>query len=149
MKHAILATLLIGGITIAADDPDSKKLLKGLEGTYKVAALEKAGDAPPKETLEKFDRVTIKGNKFAITFKEGGKSEEKSATINVDATKKPATIDMKADDGTQKLIMGIVQIEGDTVKICWADDVKSGRPTKFETNKENKQFMITLTKMKE
>jgi hypothetical protein len=56
---------------------------------------------------------------------------------------------MKADDGDQKLMMGIVQIEGDTVKICWADDAKAGRPTKFETNKENKQFMITLTRAKE
>ena len=151
MKHAILAVLLIGGITIAADDAESRKLLQNLEGSYKVTAVEKAGEAPPKEFLETLDKVTIKGNKFAITFKGGGKAEEKSATISVDATKKPAAIDLKADDGEKRdqTMMGIVQIDGNTVKICWADDKNAGRPSKFETSKDNKQFMITLTKAKE
>ena len=151
MKHALLALFLLGGITFAADDADSKKLLKNLEGSYKVAAVEKAGDAPPKEFIESLDKVSIKGNKFSIAFKSGGKAEEKSATITVDATKTPATIDLKADDGEKRneVMIGILQVEGETLKICWADGPKSARPTKFETNKENKQFMITLTKMKE
>jgi uncharacterized protein (TIGR03067 family) len=139
---------LMGGIVFAADDADSKKLLKTLEGSYKVTAVEKAGDPPPTEFLEKLERVTIKGNKFSITFKEGGKAEEKSAAISVDATKKPAIIDLKADDGDRREMVGIVEIDGDSVKICWADDPKAARPTKFETNKENKQFMITLMRTK-
>jgi uncharacterized protein (TIGR03067 family) len=149
MKHAIIAIFLLGGIVFAADDADSKKLLQNLEGSYKITAVEKGGEAPPKEFLEKLDKVSVKGNKFSISFKEGGKAEEKSAAISVDATKKPATIDLKADDGDRREMVGIVEIDGNTVKICWADDPKAARPTKFETNKENKQFMITLMRTKD
>jgi uncharacterized protein (TIGR03067 family) len=151
MKYAFFALFLLGGITIAADDAESKKLLRNLEGSYKVTAVEKSGDPPPKEFLESLEKVTIKGNKFAITFRGGGKAEEKSATIDVDATKTPATINLKPDDGEKRneTVVGIVQIEEDTVKICWADGAKSPRPTRFETNKENKQFMLTLQRTKE
>lgn len=151
MKYAILAMFLLGGFVVAADDAESKKLLKSLEGSYKVTAVEKGGEAPPKEFLESLEKVTIKGNKFAITFRGGGKAEEKTATISVDATRKVATIDLKPDDGEKRdeTVVGIVQIEADTVKICWADGPKVARPTKFETSKENKQFMITLMRTKE
>lgn len=151
MKHAIIALLLCGGMVVAADDPDSKKLLISLQGSYKATALEKGGDVPPKEFLETLEKISIKGNKFSITFKGTGKSEEKTAIISVDATKKILAIDLKPEDGPEKdkVLQGILEVTGDTVKICWADDEKLGRPTKFETNKENRQFMITLVKTKE
>lgn len=151
MKYTFLGLLLVAGMLTAADDPESRKLLKNLDGAYRVTAVEKAGDAPPKEFLESLEKVTIKGNKFSITFRGGGKAEEKSATIDVDATKKPATINLKPDDGEKRdqTVQGIIQIEGDVVKICWTDDANLPRPTKFETNKENKQFMITLMRTKQ
>lgn len=151
-KHALLAMLFTAASSFAADDAESKKLLQNLQGAYKIVAAERSGGAPAGGFLEEIERVSIKGDKFAIVFKEdGGKKEEKSATIAVDASKKPAQIDMKPEDA-KKAVVGIIALDGDTLKICWDDareaDV-SKRPTEFKTSKDDKFMLFTLKRVKE
>jgi uncharacterized protein (TIGR03067 family) len=152
MRHVCLALFLLGGMAAAADDKESKSLLKDLEGDYKVTAAEKAGEKPPPGFLDELEKVSIKGNRLTISFKSKGtgKSEEKSATITLDASKKPAQIDMRPEDGPKRdeLVLGIVAVDGDTVKMCWGDSPKATRPTDFSSSKENKNFLLTLKRMK-
>jgi uncharacterized protein (TIGR03067 family) len=151
MKYAALFLFLVAGTASAADDAESKKLLKELEGSYKMIAAERSGGPPPAGFLDMIEMVSIKGNKFAIVFKsEGGKNEEKSATITVDAGKKPAQIDLKPDDGEKKdhTVQGIVVLESGTLKICWSDASDAKRPADFKTSKEDKNMLLTLKKMK-
>lgn len=150
MKYAVLSLFLVAGFASAADDADSKKLAKDIEGSYKVTAAERSGGPPPGGFLEMIESVSIKGNKFTIVFKgddgKAGKSEEHSATFTIDAAKKPAQIDLKPDDGEKKqVVQGIVALEDGTLKICWADDK---RPAEFKTSKDDKNMLLTLTKMK-
>ena len=149
MKSAALALFLIAGYAPAADDTESKKLLKDLEGSYTVTAAELSGGSPPPGFLTSIEKLTIKGNKFSITFKSEGKSEEKAATINVDASKKPAQIDLKPEDGDKKdqTVMGIVVIDKDAVKFCWTNAVDGKRPADFKTSKDDKNMLLTLKKM--
>jgi uncharacterized protein (TIGR03067 family) len=151
MKHTILVLFLIGGMAAAADDAASKKLLKDLEGEYKVTAAQKAGAAPPPTFLEELEKVSIKDGKLTIRFKgKGGTFEEKSATITIDASRQPAHIDLKPDEGPKKneIVMGIVSLEGDSVKLCWGDSPNAKRPSDFTSSKENMNFLLTLKRKK-
>lgn len=150
MKHVILALFLLAGVVTAADDDASKKLLKSLDGDFKVTSMEKAGQAPEPDFLAKMEKVTIRDGKLTIHFKGNDKSEAKAATLAVDATKKPAHIDLKPDEGADKgnTVVGIVSAEGDTVTMCWADGRDAKRPTEFRTTKENKNYMLTLKRVK-
>lgn len=151
MRYTLLGLFLFASSTTAADDAESKNLLKQLEGTYKLAAAERSGGPPPAGFLELIDKVTISGNKFIMSFKKDkdAKDEENSATISVDATRKPAQIDLKADSGKKtETVLGILLIEGDTVKICWSDTPEAKRPVDFKTSKDDKNMMLTLQRMK-
>ena len=152
MKHVALFLFLATGLASAADDADSKQLLKDLEGTYKMTAAEHLGGPAPAGFLESIELVTIKGNKLSITFKgEGGKVEEKMATILIDASKKPAQIDLKADEGEKKdhTVQGIVLLKNGTLKICWNDRADAKRPADFKTSKDDKSMLLTLKKSKQ
>lgn len=152
MKLLGITFFLFTCSVMAADDDASKKMLRDLEGSYKVVAAEKAGEQSPPGFLDSLDKFVIKGDKLTIEFKsKDGKSEVKSATIAVDASKNPGHITMKPNEGPKKdeTIQGIVMIDKDNVKLCWGDGPNTSRPTEFRTSKENKNFMFTLKKVKE
>jgi uncharacterized protein (TIGR03067 family) len=152
MKYAVMILFLSASFSIAADDADSKKLLKDLEGSYKITSIERNGETAPAEFLASIEKASIKGDKFTMTFKgKDGKSESKIATITVDAAKKPAQIDLKADDGDKKdeTALGIIAIEGETIKICFADASDKRRPAEFKTSKDDSNMLLMFKKTKE
>lgn len=150
MRFAILGLLLLAGPTLAADDAESKKLLQQIEGTYKLVAAERSGGPPPAGFLELVDKVTIKGEKLTMTFKKDAKEEDNSATISVDATKKPQQIDMRATNGMKtETVLGILIVENDKLKICWSDTPEAKRPVDFKTSKDDKNMLLTLQRVKE
>jgi len=146
MKYATLALFLSFNLSQAADDAASKKLLAEIEGVYTIAAAERAGSAPPGNFLEEIQQVAIKDGKLTITFKIEGKAEEKSAAIAVNAGTKPMQIDMTPEK--DKTIPGILQPDGETLKVCWNDTADGKRPTAFTTSKEDKNFYLLLKRMK-
>jgi uncharacterized protein (TIGR03067 family) len=143
VKHAILAAFVFVSIA-AADEAANKKLLKDLEGDYKLTAAQRGGEAPPATFLDEIERVSIKDGKLTISFKKDGKVDVKSATLTVDASKKPAHIDLKPEDEPKKEVFGIISIDDGTVKLCWGDGPNSKRPTDFTSSKENMNFLLTL-----
>lgn len=151
MKHAFLALFLFSGIAIAADDKENDKLLQSIAGSYSVSAFERGGQPAEPEFIKKLQAVTIKGNKLTITFKEEAKSEDKSATISLDASKKPVAIDLKELDGPKKneVSQGVIDIADDVVKICWSEGPNAKRPAEATSTKENKNFLLTLKRVKE
>jgi uncharacterized protein (TIGR03067 family) len=149
MKLAAAFLLLFAGVA-SGDDKANEKLLSDLAGSYSVVTIEKAGEAPPPEFLKSFQKVTIKANKLTMTFKEESKMEEHSALLTVDASKKPPHVDFKPSDGPKKdeVKQGIVEIASDTVKISW-NDASGKRPIDATSTKDNKNFVITLKRIKE
>jgi uncharacterized protein (TIGR03067 family) len=154
MKYAIMILFLSAGISTAADDEASKKLLKDLEGSYKIVAAEIAGQPAPAAFLD--NKISIKGDKLSFTglvIPKGGaaKSTTIVSTITVDAAKKPAHFDQKQDEGPnkEKSALGIVVIDGDTIKICSGRAGVATRPTEFKTSKELPFSLLTLKKVKE
>ncbi len=149
MKHAIVALFLMTGIAVA-DEAANKKVLKDIEGKYTAVSMTKAGEAAPKGLSEAV-AFTVKGDVFIVTFKLDGKDDTKEATIVVVADKNPIHIDLTPKDGPEagKPMLGIIKVDKDTVTMCWCDSkVRTERPTKFESTKENGNFLIEIKKSK-
>ncbi len=147
MRCAFMVLFLAARIATGEDSAESKKLLKDLEGSYKVTSAEDSGQA-----FDRCQAVSIKGDKFFLTIKaEDGKLDTIVATLAVDATNKPAHIDLKVDDGPEKgeTSLGIVAIDGETIKICANNVDGKTRPTQFKTTMDDGYILITLKKSKE
>src|SRR5687767_663007 len=93
-RLAASAVFLAAALAASADD----KPLKQLEGEYKVKAISKAGMPAPEEVVREVKGVAIKGD--VMTFLVMGKEEK--GKIKVDATKKPAHIDISPQTGPDK-----------------------------------------------
>jgi uncharacterized protein (TIGR03067 family) len=130
MKRFTVAGLMMmaafAGVVLAQD-----KLLKELEGSYKLTMLEKGGKPAPKDLTDSLT-ITIKGDTFNIKFGD----EEKKAKIKVDESKTPATIDISPSDGPEKgmTFLGIVKSEKGEVTIAFTE--KGDRPKDFKSEGE-------------
>jgi uncharacterized protein (TIGR03067 family) len=133
MKATTFAALLVvaAGASVRADD----KALQELEGTYKAVVLKKDGKEMPADVVSGFTaRFKEDEVNFTVKKKEGG--EEKvtmhPAKIKVDATKKPATIDIAPLDGPEKgrTFLGIYKIENGELWLVFAE--KGDRPSDFQ-----------------
>jgi uncharacterized protein (TIGR03067 family) len=120
------AALTIG--TAAAQDDVVKKELKKLQGTWATVSIEAAGEKVTDKDKIKTWKLTTKGDKY--TLKVG--DEMVQGTIEINPTKKPKTIDVKPDSGSNKgkTLLGIYELKGDNLKICLAPPGKD-RPREF------------------
>jgi uncharacterized protein (TIGR03067 family) len=120
-----------------ADEPPPAKL----EGDWVVESFEgPKKDAPPGSITMRFA-----GGKIIIS--EAGKARGEEAGYTVDQTKKPAHIDITPDKGGPKVVQGIFEIKGDTMKLCFGKDV-SERPTDFKSDVEKGIMVINLKRAK-
>jgi len=122
------------GLLLAADtpkeDPAKKKDSEKLQGAWKGDSGEVDGNALPDEFL-KAAKFGFKGDKY--TFEAG--DEKESGTITLDASKTPATIDLKIEEGRDKgkTQLGIYKVEGDKVKFCFGQPDAKERPKDFSS----------------
>jgi RNA polymerase sigma factor (sigma-70 family) len=100
-----------------------------LDGTWLAVELSKDGNAVPKDEVEK-TKVVFKDGTLTVT--DGDKVKE--GKVQIDITKKPATIDITIaeGEGKEETHLGIFEVDGDTLKICFAH-AGNERPTAFES----------------
>lgn len=126
-----LATIVLSvGLLVGAGDPADavKKEMMRLEGEWSMVSGEREGNPLPEAMVKKSRRVA-KDGETAVTI--GGIPFLK-AKYTVDPAKKPKTIDYVLTDGTSKgkTQLGIYELDGDTVKFCFAAPGKD-RPDDF------------------
>jgi uncharacterized protein (TIGR03067 family) len=128
MPGKIACVFLVPILSLAAlppDDAPAKKDLAPLQGVWKLVWFGQdgdSGDAPPP-----VKRWVIKGDKVHY----GG---EELATLTIDATTTPPTIDL-AFLNPKKVLEGIYKLEKDTLTLCvnrQTDGAKE-RPLQFST----------------
>jgi uncharacterized protein (TIGR03067 family) len=122
---AVLVVLLVLGGRVTAADKETDKF----EGTWSFISGEKDGKAEAAADLKDM-KITFAGDKFTV---KKGDQVIQAGTQKLDATKKPATVDATVTEGEGKgtTMLGIYEIEGDTMKFCF-DPSGKNRPTDFK-----------------
>lgn len=141
----LAAAVLFAGLVGAAAAQDAEKELKKLEGSYQVKGLKKDGTDAPKEVMDSVKGVVIKGGKLIIKVM----GEDKTATIKVDPTKKPAHIDITPEDGPEKdmTFPGIYSLEKGELTIVFVEG--GDRPKDFKADGEKTLKMVLTRKEKD
>lgn len=127
MKFGVLALVGASMALSAGNDTANvnKSDLASIQGTWQLISAEKDGKKTPADVVSKI-KVVIKGSSHSVYF--GDMVVAKEIPFIIDAAKKPKTTEDRLPDG--KVIRGIYELNGDTLKSCVASADKE-RPTKF------------------
>lgn len=149
MRFSLLLLALLAplGLTLAADEgkKDSKKPEDLIVGTWKLTAFEMGGK---KATLRGAATSKFKDGKYDL--KVDGEEQE-AGTFKLDSTKTPNWLDFAIEAGNDKgkKQVGIVVVDGETLKFCLSQPGKEDRPKKFETSEEDQYILVTMKRVKE
>jgi len=148
-KSRFLLLVATTGLFLAADPPEDavKKGLKKLQGTWKFTSFEADGNKPYDDVTLRSVTTTIDGDR---NFKaEAGDVTVVEATIKIDPTKKPKTIDFIYTSGSMKgqIALGIYEVTDDTLKYCRAEPDKP-RPTEFSSKPGSQHTLASYKRAK-
>jgi uncharacterized protein (TIGR03067 family) len=140
MRRTVLSYLVIGVLLVpvrlpAAAPTDDKEQL---QGTWKVVSVDLGGKG--NEEL-KLDRLIFDGDKVRVVGPSRGQQEE--GTFKLDPARKPKTIDIHALGSKQQSVLGIYELEANSLKLCLARPGE-GRPTTFEPKDNARQLKAVL-----
>jgi uncharacterized protein (TIGR03067 family) len=145
---ALVMALLCAWATLlpaAADDKDdaAKKELEKFQGTWKFISMEQDGKQAPKS--EETQTITFQGDKFAVKL---GDKVIQAGTQKLDPGKKPKTVDASVTEGEGKgtTMLGIYELEGDTLKACFDPQGKK-RPAEFKTTSGSGYFLVVVKRV--
>lgn len=117
-------------VLIAADKPSdaAKKDLDTMQGEWSMVSGMRDGQDIPEDFVKTGKRV-CKGDETTVSFND---QVFMKAKITLDPGKKPKTADYKILEGNNKdkVVPGIYEIDGDTIKFCFSAPDKD-RPTDF------------------
>jgi uncharacterized protein (TIGR03067 family) len=140
-----------------AQDADKKKEdavkreLALLQGKWEMVGREVLGKKATKEDLEIVKAIlVIEGEKkTGWPVDMGKKGEVQEASIKLDPTAKPKTIDKTVTKGIGKgeTFLGIYELDGDQLTICipWRSN---RRPTQFGGDSDGKAILVIYKRMK-
>jgi uncharacterized protein (TIGR03067 family) len=134
-----MAAVVLGLATYAAGDDSAKTTQEKLQGKWKmIKAVVNGQEWGPEKTRE--FHLTIKGNDYEVragaqTFK---------LTFKLLPNTKPQAIDFTFVEGDNKggSNQAIIEVEGDTFKMCRHRESGRERPTKF-VSPEGSELILT------
>lgn len=124
---------------------DAEKELKAFQGDWTFESSEAGGQKIPAEQLKDFVMI-FDGAKHTV---KTGTTIIQTGTQAIDPSKKPKTIDVTLTDGPNKgmVILGIYEIDGDTLKVCFDLGGKK-RPTEFKSPAGSEVFLNVHKRVK-
>jgi uncharacterized protein (TIGR03067 family) len=138
---ALVASALVG---VAADDKADKDL-KQFQGVWTIESREVGGKKEPAEK-NKYVTGTFDGDKVVV--KHGDKVLMKGTQkLNPSRTPKAVDVTITEGDGKGALMLGIYEIDGDTLKVCFDEEGKN-RPTEFKTAEGSKTSLNVHKRVK-
>jgi uncharacterized protein (TIGR03067 family) len=142
---ALAAALLGAGLAATPATAEEKKDLDKVQGTWKFTEMEQDGQPAPKGE----DMPTIVFEKDKFTVKDPAGKVLQAGTQVLDDSKKPKTVDAKVTEGegTGTTMLGIYELDGDTLKACFDPQGKK-RPTEFKTTAGSGLMLVVLKREK-
>jgi uncharacterized protein (TIGR03067 family) len=137
---------VFGGSSILADDKAAvEKETKKFQGTWTIESSVTGGQEIPRDQLKGF-LVIYEGEKH--TVKNGDKVIQ-VGTQKIDPSKSPKTIDVTMTEGPEKgkVMLGIYEFDGDTMKVCFDPQGKK-RPTEFKSEPGSANFVNVHKRVK-
>src|SRR5262245_31692279 len=130
---------------LADDKADVEKEAKKFQGTWTIESSMTGGMEIPADQLKGFI-VIFEGDQH--TLKSGDKVFQ-VGTQKIDPSKSPKTIDVTMTEGPEKgtVMLGIYQIDGDTLKVCF-DPTGKKRPTEFKSESGSQNFVNVHKRVK-
>jgi uncharacterized protein (TIGR03067 family) len=144
---SLVVLLVATNLQAAAVQKEEKgATAKELVGSYEMVAGEKNGEKLPADRV-KGSKVRITEEKIVVTDKDS--KETFACTYKLDSSKSPAVITMvssvKGQEG--EVAKGLIQSEGEQVRLIYTLPDGAKPPTKFKT--EPGQLMLVLKRVKE
>lgn len=134
-----------GSGTLADDKAALEKEARKFQGTWTIESSEAGGQKLPADELKGII-VTFEGDKHTV---KKGDEVIQSGTQKLDPSKSPKTIDVTMTEGVNKgaVMLGIYEIDGDTLKVCFDAEGKK-RPTQFKSAPGSATFVNVHKRLK-
>jgi uncharacterized protein (TIGR03067 family) len=137
MRRFVLIFVVCALVAIVgrADEPkqsDASAELKKLEGNWKLTRSEYKGNLRPGGGIRK-EGLFFEGDK--VFWTEDGKAHGQKGDLTIDPSTNPKSIEVEITRGSHigKKLLGIYEIKGSKLTICWSEPGGEKRPTKFVT----------------
>jgi len=127
-----------GSGTLADEKADLEKESRKFQGTRTFESSEAGGEKLPVGELKGLI-LTFEGHKHTV---KKGDEVIQVGTQKLDPSKSPKTIDVTMIEGPNKgaIMLGIYEIDGDTLKVCFDAQGKK-RPTEFKSAPGSENFV--------
>lgn len=127
---AVIASLMVTTLSYA------QAVSAELEGRWQVvSAVDSGRAAPPEEIREIVFTITSREISYSVGEKRRGWEYE------VDASRKPKWIDLTSGGRTA---LGIYELRGDELKICYPEGRPGERATAFESKEESANDVLIV-----
>jgi uncharacterized protein (TIGR03067 family) len=149
MRRSLMLLICAVGFSASAswaeDKPDVEKELKKFQGAWTIESSEYGGEKLPADQLKEFV-VIYEGEKHTV---KAGDKVIQVGTQKIDPSKSPKTIDVTMTEGPSKgtVMLGIYEIDGDTLKACFDMEGKK-RPTEFKSPPGSQTFLNVHKRVK-
>jgi len=127
------------GVALLADGPPDKDA-RAIEGEWSLVAVEDSGKPVPTDQLKGVG-VTINDGKMTVS------DNNMTVAIRLDSSVQPHVIDLTGP-GQTRPALGIYELDGDTLRICWATEEADARPKVFRTTATGGGKLIVLKRAK-
>ncbi len=150
---ALIASLSVTVLRAIGDD--AKAATKKLDGTWVIESILR----DPREKAEdegKGIHCVVAGEKVSLKLP----GEDKVAgglMIKIDTTKKPNVIDLWSDESSfgkpvdeilkEPPVLGIYELDGDSLKVCWVGLENRERPAKFASESGSGCTLVLLRRV--
>ncbi len=120
-------------------DEDVAAEFQRLTGTWRPKSGVLAGEKFPDEVCKQI-KLELSNGRYKSTFNE----EVSSGTIELDLSKEPRAMDITIEDGSDagKIIKCVYKLEDELLHVAYSLAFDDVRPTKFESNQDNKLLLI-------
>ena len=143
---AILKVLVITFLAtscLSVKSADNRK--DSLNGLWQAQSLEINGEtaSDPVESIH----VTFTNNRVFVQL-DGRYSRGKEGLFKIDQSTSPKQIYVSSIDDPSQSVLGIYEVNDDTLKVCFTLDNNTNRPDKFETRPDSNKVLVVFKKLK-